>query len=119
MPSHHGGDGGHEPPRHPPNTGLADCESAPPPKRRQHCKSLTVFQLYSKLQGPIPIQFDLEEETFYAVGEYSKHYVWHIGSMIQQLTPPCYRSWKAVPEELRVPLLSQVKVKNLNLTQFS
>ena len=111
MPSHHGGDGADEPPRHPSSTILVDCESASPPKRRQYYKSLTVFQLYNKLQGPIPIQFDLEGETFYAVGEYSEHYVWHIGSLIRQLIPPCYRSWKAVPEELRVLLLSQVEVK--------
>ena len=38
MPSHHGGDGGDEPPRNPPSTVLADCESALPPKRRQHYK---------------------------------------------------------------------------------
>ena len=59
MPRNHEGDRSHEPPRHPP-TIPADCESAPPPKRRQHSKSLIVFQLYNKLGGPIPIQFDLE-----------------------------------------------------------
>ena len=71
MPSHHGSDGGDELPRHPSSTVLANCQFALPPKRRQHYKSLTVFQLYNKLQGPIPVQFDLEGETFYAVGEYS------------------------------------------------
>ena len=55
MPSHHGGDRGDEPPRYPPKTVLADCESAPPPKMRQDYKSLTIFQLYNKLQGLIPI----------------------------------------------------------------
>ena len=49
MPSHHGGDGGDEPPRHLPSTVPADCQSTPPPKRRQHYKSLTIFQLYEKL----------------------------------------------------------------------
>ena len=92
MPSHHGEDGGDEPPRHPPSIVPANCESAPLPKRRQHYKSLMVFQLYNKLQGPIPIQFDLEGETFYAVGEYSKHYVQYIGSLIRQLIPSCYQS---------------------------
>ena len=55
MPSHHGGDKGDEPPRHPPCIVPGDCKSAPPPKRRQHYKSLTMFQLYDKLRGPIPI----------------------------------------------------------------
>ena len=82
MPRHHGVDGGDEPPRHPP-TILGDCESAPPPKRRQRTKSLTFFRLYNKLGGPIPIQFDLEGETFYVVGQYFKHCVWHIGSLIR------------------------------------
>ena len=49
MPSHHKGDRGDEPPRHPPSTVPTDCQFAPPPKRRQHYKSLTVFQLYNKL----------------------------------------------------------------------
>ena len=60
MPSPHGGYEGDEPPRHPPSTVVADCEYAPPLKRRQHYKSLTVFQLYNKLRGLIPFQFDLE-----------------------------------------------------------
>ena len=67
MLRHHGGDKGDELPRHPP-TVSAECESALPPKRRQHYKSLTVFRLYNKLQGSIPIQFNLEGETFYVVG---------------------------------------------------
>ena len=92
MPSHHGGDWGDELPKHPPNTVPIDCESIPPPKRRQHYKSLTVFQRYNKLQGHIPIQFDLEGETFYAVGEYSEHYIRHIGSLIRQHIPLCYWS---------------------------
>ena len=87
MPSHHGGDGVDEPPRHPPSTDPADYEFAPPPKRRQHYKSLTVFQLYNKLQSLFPIRFNLEGKTFYAVGEYSEHYVQHIGSLIRQLIP--------------------------------
>ena len=49
MPSHHGGDGGDEPPRHPLSTVPADCQSTPPPMRMQHYKSLMVFQLYKKL----------------------------------------------------------------------
>ena len=49
MPSQHGGDEGDEPPRHPPSIVPADCQSASPPKRRQHYKSLMVFQLYKKL----------------------------------------------------------------------
>ena len=84
MSSYHGGDGGDEPPRHPPPTVPADCESALPPKRKQHYKSLTVFQLYNKLQGPISIEFDLEGEIFYAVGQYFDHVVQHIGSLIRQ-----------------------------------
>ena len=103
MPSHHGGDGGDEPPSHPPSTVPAYSESAPSSKRSQHYKSLTIFQLHNKLQGPILIQFNLEGETFYTVGEYSKHYVrhigeysehyvWHIGLLIRQLIPPCYPS---------------------------
>ena len=96
MPSHHGRDRGDEPPRHPPSTVLTDWESALPPKMRQHYKSLTIFQLYNKLQGPIPVQFDLEGETFYAVGEYSDHYVRYIGSLIRQLIPPYFWSWKVV-----------------------
>ena len=43
MPSHHGGNRGDEPPRHSPSTVPADCQSTPPPKRRQHYKSLTVI----------------------------------------------------------------------------
>ena len=66
LPRHHGGDGGDEPPRHPLIV-LSDCQFLPP-KRRQHSKSLTALQLYTKLGGPIPIQFDLEGETFYVVG---------------------------------------------------
>ena len=119
IPSNHGGDGSDEPPSHPPSTVLVDCESALPPKRRQHYKSLIIFQLYNKLHGVISIQFDLEGKIFYAVREYSEYYVRHIGSLIRQLIPSCYQYWKMVPNELRVPLLSQVKVKNLNLTQFS
>ena len=114
MPSHHGGVGGDEPPKHPPNIVPADCQFTLPPKRRQHYKSLTIFQSYNKLQGPIPVQFDLEGETFYVVGEYSEYYIRHIGSLIRQLIPQCYLSWKVVPEEL-----TQVEVKKLNLTQFS
>ena len=30
----------------------------------QHSKSLTVYQLFNKLGGPIPIQFDLEASHF-------------------------------------------------------
>ena len=67
LPRHHGGDRGDEPPRHPPSV-LGDYESAPPPKRRQHSKSLTVYQLFNKLGGPIPIHFDLEGDIFYVVG---------------------------------------------------
>ena len=73
--------GGNGPLRHPP-TVLGDCESASPLKRRKHSKSLMVFQLYTKLGGPIPIQFDLKGETFYTIGQYSEHYVRHIGSLI-------------------------------------
>ena len=82
IPSHHGGDGGDELPRHPHSIVLTDCESAPPPKRRQYYKSFMVYQLYNKLGRLIPIQFNLDGETFYAVGEYSEHYVRHIGSLI-------------------------------------
>ena len=42
LSRHHGGDVGDEPPRHP-TTIPGDCESVPPPKRRQHSKSLTVY----------------------------------------------------------------------------
>ena len=77
---HHGGDEGDEPPRHPPSV-PSNCESTPPPKRRQHSKSLTIYQLVNKLGSYIPIQFDLEGNTFYAVGQYSEHYVRHIGSL--------------------------------------
>ena len=55
MPSHHGRNGGNKPPRHPPSTFPVDCEFASPPKRKQHYKSLTVFQLYDRLRGFIPI----------------------------------------------------------------
>ena len=55
MHSHHGGDEGDEPRRHPSSTVLVDCESAPPLKNRQDYKSLAVSQLYNKLRGPIPI----------------------------------------------------------------
>ena len=75
MSSHHEGNEGDELPRHPPSIVPADYESAPPPKRRQHYKSLKVYQLYNKLGRPFPNQFDLDGETFYAVGEYSEHYV--------------------------------------------
>ena len=51
---HYGGNGGHVPPRQPP-TVPGDCESASPPKRRQHSKSLIVYQLFNKLGGLIPI----------------------------------------------------------------
>ena len=47
---------------------LGDYESAPPPKRRQHSTSLTIYQLFNKLGGPILIQFDLEGLTFYVIG---------------------------------------------------
>ena len=90
MPSHHGGDGSNEPPRYPPSIIPTGCESAPPSKMRQHYKSLTVYQFYNKLRHPIPIQFDLDGETFYIVGEYSEHYVRHIGSLIRQLILSCY-----------------------------
>ena len=82
MSSHHGGDGDEELPRPPSSTVPADYQSAPPLKMRQHYKSLTVFQLYDKLRSPIPVQFDLEGNTFYAVGEHFEHYVRHIGSPI-------------------------------------
>ena len=59
MSRNHGGDGGDEPPRHPP-TVPSYCESTPPPKRRQHSKSLVVYLLFNKLGGHILIQFDLE-----------------------------------------------------------
>ena len=74
--------GGDESPRHPP-TVAADCEFALPPKMRQHYKSLTVYQLVNKLGGYILIQFDMEGNIFYVVGQYSKHYVRHIGSLIR------------------------------------
>ena len=54
LPRHHGGDENDEPPRHP-STVPGNCEFAPPPKRRQHSKSLTVYQLFNKLGGFIPI----------------------------------------------------------------
>ena len=82
MPTYHGGDEGDELSRHPPSVPV-DCESARPLKRRQHSKSLIVFHLYNKLGGLIPIQFDLEGETFYVIGQYSKHYVRHISSLIR------------------------------------
>ena len=63
MSKHHGGDGGDKPPRHP-LTIPDDYESASPPKRRQHYKSLTIYELFNKLGAPIPIQFDLEGLTF-------------------------------------------------------
>ena len=110
MSRHHGGDGGDELLRHP-LTIQGDCESAPPPKRRQHSKSLTAFQLFNKLGDCIPIQFDLEGLIFYVVSQYSEHYVWRICSLIRQQILPCYRCWKNVIEELRVSLLSQVEVK--------
>ena len=50
MPTHYRENEGDEPPKHPP-TLPTDCESAPPPKRRQHSKSLIVFQLYNKLKA--------------------------------------------------------------------
>ena len=81
MFRHHGGDVDDELPRHPPIV-PGDCESAPPPKRRQHSKSLIVYQLFNKLGGPIPIQFDLEGLTFYVVGQYSEHCVRHNGNLI-------------------------------------
>ena len=74
LPRHHGEDEGNESPRHPPII-LDDWESAPPLKRKKHSKSLAVYQLFNKLEGHIPIQFDLEGDTFYVVGQYSKHYV--------------------------------------------
>ena len=89
LPRHHGGDGGDESPRNPPIV-PDDCESAPPPKRRQHSKSLTVYQLINKLGGCIPIQFDLERDTFYAIFQYSEHNIRHIGSLIRQQIPPYY-----------------------------
>ena len=46
--------GGDEPPRHP-LTVPGDCKYAPPLKRRQHCKSLTIYKNFNKLGGPIPI----------------------------------------------------------------
>ena len=76
-----------------------------------HTKSLTVYQLFNKLGGRIPIQFNLKGLTLYPVGQYSEHYVQYISSLIRQQIPPCYRSWKNVPEELRVSLLTQVEVK--------
>ena len=99
LSRHHRGDEGDKPPRHPP-TVPGDCESAPPPKRSQYSKSLIVYQLANKLGGYIPIQFDLEGNTFYVVGLYSEHYVRHIGSLIRQQISPCNRSWKNVIEEL-------------------
>ena len=48
------GDMGDEPPKYPP-TVPDDCESVPSPKRRQHSKSLTIYQLFNKLGDPIPI----------------------------------------------------------------
>ena len=42
MFRHHRGDGVDEPPRHP-LTVSSDCESASPPKKRQHFKPLTVI----------------------------------------------------------------------------
>ena len=83
MSRHHGGDVGDERSRYPPIV-PGDCESAPPPKRRQPSKSLTVYQFFNKLGNPILIQFDLEGLTFYVVGQYSEHYVWHIGNLIRQ-----------------------------------
>ena len=67
LSRHHGRDEGDELPRHPPIV-PGDCESASPPKRRQHYKSLSVYQLVNKLGGCILIQFDLEGNTFYVVG---------------------------------------------------
>ena len=67
MSRHHGGDGGDESPRHPP-TVRGECASTSPSKRRQHSKSLIVYQLFNKPRGRIPIQFDLEDLTFYIVG---------------------------------------------------
>ena len=89
MPRHHRGDGGDEPYRYPPTIPIG-CEFAPPPKRRQHLKSLMVFQLYNKLGGPIPIQFDLERGNILCCWPYFEHYVRHIGSFIRQHIPPCY-----------------------------
>ena len=67
MSRYHGGDKGDELPRYRP-TVPGDCESSLPFKRRQHSKSLTAYQLFNKLGGPIPIQFDMEVLTFYVVG---------------------------------------------------
>ena len=81
MSRHHRGDGGDEQPRHP-STVPSNCESAQPPKMRQNSKSLTVYQPFNKLGGPIPIQLDLESLKFYSIGQYSEHYVQHIGNLI-------------------------------------
>ena len=99
LPRHHGGDKSDKPPRHSPIV-PSDYESAPSHKRRQHSKSLTIYQLFNKLGCPIPIQFDLEGEIFYVVCQYFEHCVWYIGSLIRQQIPPCYWSWKSVLEEL-------------------
>ena len=46
MSRHHRGYGSDEPPRHPLIV-PGDCKSASPPKKRQHSKLLTVYQLFS------------------------------------------------------------------------
>ena len=114
MPTHHGGDGGDELPRHPLIV-LSDYQF-PPPKRSQHSKSLTTFQLYTKLGGPIPIQFDLEGKTFYVVGQYSEHYVRHIGSLIQTTDSTMLLVLEVCTRRITSssPLTSRGKINKLN-----
>ena len=70
----HGCDGGREP-HQDPSTPFIDFYFTPPTIRQKHSKSLNSYKLFKDLWHPIPIKFDIEGGTFYAIGEHSEYFV--------------------------------------------
>ena len=63
---------------------------------------------------PLPIEFDIEGETYYAIGDLAPLFSRWVSNLVRFNIPPYYKSWDRVPVENRAKVLIGVDVRNIS-----
>ena len=63
-------------------------QSAPPPRKRKHSKSLNLFKIANDTRRPMRIDFNIEGSKYFTIGDNTEYFAFHIRNLIRKLIPP-------------------------------